>query len=113
MENVCEGYLNYRTNYYESFSEFVHINNNVSSNYLNIICCHIRSINAHFDELLLFLENDAKYKDIDIIILTETWHNFLSCDYLIDGYSMYCSSIKRNQNDGVIVFAKNSLIVEF
>lgn len=52
IENVCKGYLNYRTNYYESFSEFVHINNNLFSNYFNIICCNIRSINAHFDKLI-------------------------------------------------------------
>jgi len=76
-------------------------------------CVLIRSINAHFDELLLFLENDAKYRDIDVIVLTETWHNLLPCAYSIDGYNMFCSSIKRNQNYGVIVFAKSTLIVEF
>lgn len=32
MESVCQGYLNYRTNYYESFSEFVNIYNNVCDN---------------------------------------------------------------------------------
>jgi hypothetical protein len=73
MESVCKGYLNYRTNYYESFSEFPYINNNVCcNNYLNIIFCNIGSVNAYFDELLLFLENDAKYRDIDIIVLTRT-----------------------------------------
>jgi len=101
MESVCKVYLNYRTDYYESFSEFVYINNNVYNNYLNIICCNIRSINAHFNKLLLFLENYAKYRDIDIIVLTETWHNIQSCNYVLDGYSLYFSSIKRNQNDGV------------
>lgn len=78
------GYLNYRTNYYESFSEFVGINNEENKKYLNLICCYIRSVNAnaHFDELLLFLENDIKYTNIDIILLTETWHNVLSCNYM-------------------------------
>lgn len=113
MESVCKGYLNYRTNYYEYFSEFVYINNNVCNNYLNIICCNIRSINAHFDELLLLLESDAKFRDIDIIVLTETWHNIQSCNYVLDDYSLYFSSIKRNQNDGVMIFAKHYLSVEF
>lgn len=96
-------YLNYKTNYYESFSDFVYSNNNVSDNYLNIICCNIRSINAHLDELLLLIENDTKFKYVDIIVLTETWHNVLSCNYVIEGYNMYCSYIKRNQNDGIAV----------
>lgn len=113
MENFCKGYLNYRTNYYESFNEYVCLNNNVNSNYLNIICCNIRSVNANFDELLLLLENDMNFKDIDVIILTETWHNVLSCNYVLDGYSLFFSSIKRNQNDGVMVFVKHYLNVEF
>jgi hypothetical protein len=86
MESICKGYLNYRTNYYESFSEFVYINDNVCNNYLNVICCNIRSVNAHFGELLFFLENYAKYKDINIIVLKETWNNVQSCNYVLDGY---------------------------
>jgi len=82
-------------------------------NYLNIIHCNIRSVNAHFYELLLFLENYAKYRDIDIIVLTETWHNIQSCNYVLDGYSLYFSSIKRKQIDGVMVFAKHYFSVEF
>jgi exonuclease III len=85
----------------------IYIENNVCNNYLNIICCNIRSVNTHFDELLFFLENDTKYRDIDIIVLTETSHNVQSCNYVFDGYSLYFSSIKRNQNDGVMVFAKH------
>jgi len=49
MENICMSYLNYRTNYFESFSAFVCLNNEENKNYLNIICCNIRSVNAHFD----------------------------------------------------------------
>lgn len=76
----------------------------MSYNYLNIICCNIRSINAH--KLLLFIENDAKYKHIDLLVLTETRHNVLSCNYVIDDYSMYYF-IKKNQNDDVMVIAKH------
>jgi len=61
----------------------------------------------------LFLENDSKYRDIDIIVLTETWHNIQSYNYVLDGYSLYFSCIKRNQNYGVMVFAKHYLSVEF
>lgn len=71
MENLCKSYLYHKTNYYESFNEYVCLNN-INKNYLNIICCNIRSVNAHFDELLLILGNDKNFKDIDVIILTET-----------------------------------------
>jgi len=52
--------------------------------------------NAHFYVLFLFL-------------LPETWHNALSCNYVIDGYSLYFLSIKINQNDDMIIHAKNYL----
>jgi len=70
-------------------------------------------MNAHFDELILFLESDAKYREIDVIVLTETWHNVISCNYVINCYIMFCSSVKRNQNAGVMIFAKHSLSIEF
>lgn len=63
---------NYRTNYFESFSEYDSYVNNKDNSLLNIICFNIRSVNAHFDELLLFLENDVNSKKIDVIVLTET-----------------------------------------
>lgn len=69
------------------------------------------SINAHFVDLLLFLENDARCNDINIIVLTETWHNVLSCDYIIEGYSLYFCSIKINQNDGVILLSVEFFII--
>lgn len=75
------------------------------------MCTNIRSVNANFDELLLYLENYINYKKIDILILTETWHNVENCVFIIPGYNTYYSSTKRNQNDGVIVFVKCALPV--
>ncbi|XP_022163951.1 uncharacterized protein LOC111029296 [Myzus persicae] len=75
------------------------------------MCTNIRSVNANFDELLLYLENDINYKKIDILILTETWHSVENCVFTIPGYNTYYSSTKRNQNDGVIVFVKCDLPV--
>lgn len=103
----------YRTNYFESFTDYDTCLNDKNGNYLNILCFNIRSINAHFDDLILFLENDKKSKKIDILVLTETWHNTVSCQYKIAGYNLFFSSTKRNQNDGVIVFIKNHLNVDF
>jgi len=109
-----EGYLSYKTNYFESFSEFYHVKNVNSINYVNIFCCNIRSVNANFDELMLFLESDKNNEKLDIIILTETWHNASNhCNYNIDGYKLFFSTIKRNQNDGIVIFVKNTFNVDF
>jgi len=71
-------------NYYESFSEFVYINNNMFNNYPNIIYCNIRSINAHFDELLFFFWKIMW--GIDVILLTEMRHYVLASNYVY----VYC-----------------------
>jgi len=103
--NFIENYK-YRTNYFESFSEYINCSIVKSEFVLNIICFNIRSINAHFDELLLFLENYLNCKNIDILILTETWHDPFSCHYDLPGYKFLFSGKKRNQNDGIIIFVK-------
>jgi len=112
FNNVIES-NKYRTNYFESFSEYNSYLNNKGESLLNIICLNIRSVNAHFDELLLFLENDINNKKIDVIVLTEMWHDSLFCHYIIPGYSILFSSTKRNQNDGIIIFVKNHLNADF
>jgi len=95
MENSLniEGYLSYKTDYFESFSEFFHIKNVNGNNYVNIFCYDIRSINSNFDELFLFLENDINNKKLDLIIPTETWHDASNhCNYTIDGYKLFFQS---------------------
>jgi hypothetical protein len=103
----------FRTNYFDSFSEYDNCFNDKSECFINIISCNIRSVNAHFDEFILFLENDVKSDKIDIIILTETWHDPLSCHYELPGYKLMFSSLKRNQNDGIIIFVKQHLTADF
>jgi len=112
FNNIIENYK-YRTNYFSSFSEYESYVNNKNTSLLNIICFNIRSVNAHFDELLLFLENDVNSDKIDVIVLTETWHNSSSCHYMIPGYNIMFSNTKRNQNDGIILFVKNYLNADF
>jgi hypothetical protein len=33
----------------------------------------------NFVEIISFLENDVKSKQIDVIVLTETWHDTVFC----------------------------------
>lgn len=80
--------LTNRTNYFESFSEYGSYVNNYDKSLLNVLCLNIRSANANFDELLLFLENYANSKKLDVIVLTETWHDsrFVTILYLVIVY---------------------------
>lgn len=71
-------------------------------------------MSSNFDELTLFLENDLNYDKIDVILLTETWHNPLNQNVFdIEGYKLFFSTIKRNQNDGIFVFVRNNYGVDF
>lgn len=76
---------------------------------LTILTQNIRSVFKNFDNLSIFL----KRLDIncDIIVLTECW---LAKQYYIPqipGYCMYKSNSTTNQNDGVIVYARDHLNV--
>jgi len=77
--DVIEKYNNYNTKYFESLTDTLNnfnLNTNINSAaFFNALCTNIRSVNANFDELLLYLENYINYKKIGILILTETWHN--------------------------------------
>lgn len=77
-----------------------------------MINVNIRSINANIDELLVYLKNDS-YFNLDLIALTETWHNPDNCIYDIPGYNLFYWKNKRNQNDGIIIFAKQHLVIDF
>lgn len=77
------------------------------------MCTNIRSIKANFDELILLFENDLLLKKIDILILTETWHdNMTNCVYSIPGYNTYFSTVKRNENDGLFFFVNENLTID-
>lgn len=58
--SVINSFFEYKTNYFESFSEFTYKYKIVQDLFLNILSCNIRSINANIDELLFLLENEKK-----------------------------------------------------
>lgn len=70
-------------------------------------------MNSNFYELTIFLENDPNRNKIDVIVQTETWHDPSHCVYVIDGYNLYYTTIKRNQNDGILIFVKNNYYIDF
>lgn len=111
IQNLINKYDDYNTKYFESITDFVNslCLHKINDSFLNVMCTNVRSVKANFDELVLLLENDPHYKKIDILILTETQHNVADCGYSITGYDRHMSLIKRNQNDGLIIFVKQGL----
>lgn len=78
-----------------------------TGNTLNILHMNIRSFNKNFDELQTFL---AMIKlQCDVIILSECWLRTISVIPNLQGYSSFKSSNPYNQNDGVIIFAKDGV----
>lgn len=108
--NVLNSYLDYKTNYFESVSEFIDRYSFNYNKFFSIFCCNIRSINAHFDEFIMYMSVENNH--LDVIILTETWHTIENCNYRFPGYRLYMSSIKRNQNDGIMVFIRENIKIE-
>lgn len=67
---------------------------------------NIRSIRKNFDQLLVFLQAyDLLF--CDIVILSECWQTNDDL-YNIEGYNRYYNHADYNQNDGVVVFVRDS-----
>lgn len=107
--NTINSYTHYKTKYFETISEFAYTFDLSCNTFLSVICINIRSANANFNNLLLSFENDVNFKQLDVIILTETWHGINNCSYSIPGFQICYTKMKRNQNDGIIVFIRNTL----
>lgn len=111
--NMLDRFLNYKTKYFDFITEFVYTYNIENKLCINILCCNIRSVNANLDELLIFIANNSHKNNIDVIVLTETWHDVENCNINVLGYNTLFSKKKRNQNDGIIILIKNSFKYEF
>ncbi|KAF0711370.1 otoferlin-like [Aphis craccivora] len=100
--NMSDRFLNYKTKYFDFITEFVYTYN-----------IENKSVNANLDELLIFIANNSHKNNIDVIVLTETWHDVENCNINVLGYNTLFSKKKRNQNDGIIILIKNSFKYEF
>lgn len=68
--NIFRNFVDYKTMYYDCIFEFMLSFKCDNNKTFSVISCNIRSINSHFDKILLFLENYVNSINIDIIILT-------------------------------------------
>lgn len=78
---------------------------------INILHFNIRSIRKNFNELLIFIEAFNLYFT-DIIVLSECWRVDDGL-FNIEGYNTFYNHADHNQNDGVIVFVKKDLDIDF
>lgn len=77
-------------------------------NSLTVLTQNIRSIYKNIDSFNIFMHR--LNLTCDIIVLTECWLSNSNGNLpLIPGYHSYCSKKSYNQNDGVVVYAKDSL----
>lgn len=58
--NVLNNYLDYKTNF-ESFTEFIDRYEFINNKFISLFCCNIRSINAHFDEFVLYINSEKTF----------------------------------------------------
>lgn len=77
------------------------------NNSLNIISQNIRSIQKNFDNFAVFLQDLNTH--FDIIILSECWLDETFTDINLLGYTTFHTTTKLNQNDGIVIFIKDSL----
>lgn len=76
---------------------------------LNLIHFNIRSINKNFNELLIYLQQVGLH-NISFIILSECWNTkVVSNDYFIPDFTLYNNQSKLNQNDGCIIYVRETL----
>lgn len=77
------------------------------TNSLTVLTQNIRSIYKNFDNLSIYLQRVQC--DFDVIILTECWLNHKYNLPTLAGYNRFSSKANYNQNDGVVIYAKNNL----
>lgn len=103
--NELEGQGEIETIVFKHLNDFSNGNN--MENTINFIHFNIRSIKKNFDELLVYMQ-ETKI-NLDVIVLSEVWNIEKVSDFNIPSYSIYHNESTFNQNDGLIVYIKNSI----
>nr|CAI5839596.1 unnamed protein product [Callosobruchus analis] len=75
-------------------------------NGIGIVHFNIRSLQKHFDELLMYVEDGKNI--FDIIVLSETGNIDVS-NFQIHNYTAYYNNSILNKCDGTVVYIKNSI----
>jgi len=93
--SFTNSYLYYKTKHFYSISEFINTFNLYEN---NLKLYFIKSIKfANFDQLLPFFENYVNFCCVDVIVLTETWHDVNLGTYNLPSFQIFCTNVKKNQ----------------
>ncbi|XP_031788781.1 uncharacterized protein LOC116417823 [Nasonia vitripennis] len=90
-----------------SYPDLKTLNKNLYKNDSYILHLNIRSLNANFNKLEIFIKS-LKIKP-SIIVCTETWKMFNCQIFTLKGYKLYYNNGKINQNDGVVVYIQDGI----
>ena len=83
-----------------------------TENQFRLFVSNVRSLQAHFEELLLMLDS-LNSEQLDMIALTETWVNAeqFAC-HQINGYTQYLQNRHGRKSGGVAVYIRAGLVYE-
>lgn len=90
---------------------YVNIPNQKENKLLNIFHMNIRSLKKNYDQLNLLLQGTGV--SYDLIILSECWRLESPDCFNITGYNAYYSQGNHNQNDGVLIYIRASIVGNF
>lgn len=83
------------------------LNKNMKANKENILFINIRSLDANFNKLQIFIER-LEIKPC-IIICVESWNLDYSNYFVLQGYKMFYNNSRINKSDGVVVYIEDSI----
>ena len=93
-----------------SISDTQNLNNKLKNNCNLILSLNIRSLNANFSQLEMLIESLTI--KLTVIVCPETWNLSYYQYFQIPGHNIYYNESRINQNDGVVMYLKNNLIVD-
>ena len=82
---------------------------NVTANDLVVMQLNIRGIGSKKTQLLDLIDNSTDHKEVDVILLSETWLTPYSPNLNIPGYTLYRQDRLQKKGGGVAILVSNKL----
>lgn len=83
------------------------LNKHISMENNTILCINIRSLNKHYNKLIVFL--NSLEKKPDVIVCTESWNLIKHNMFKIPEYRIHYNESRINKADGVVVYIKEEI----
>ena len=82
---------------------------NVTENDLVVMQLNIRGIGSKKMQLLDLIDNSTDHKELDVILLSETWLTPFSPNLNIPGYTLHRQDRRHKKGGGVAILVSNKL----